>query len=623
MNPSETTVTHSAWRAELERISAGARGDARVRVAMIDGPVDRTHPALQGATLEFLESPAPNASASHGTSVASVLFGQPGSAIHGIVPHCHGLIVPVLRESNGMLAASQLDLARGIVLALAHRASIINISAGQFDPGGEAHPYLADALRHAREQGALVIAAAGNDGCHCLHVPAADPSVLAVGAIDDSGRPLPMSNWGAAYRDHGIVAPGSVLSAQTGGGAAVHTGTSWATAVVSGFAALLLCEQLQCGDEPDVRRVREAILETADRCHEETDHDCQRLLEGRLNAAAAWRRIRERRRTPMIEEMQSVVPAAMAVPISTFEVAAGPAPPPRVTPSCGCGGGSADSCSCRDKEKPAPESSCASKKAPPPLVYALGQLGYDFASEARRDSLIQQGLHNPYDPVQLLNHLESNPAAAAAVTWTLVQDSTPIYAIQPVGPFAAETYALLRKFLGQQLHEGVERISVPGWVGGKGALSNGQILPVIVPDPRGMFSWTTRALLEAVLGSREDEESSRERASELANFLDRIYFEVRNLGLLPQERAINYAATNAFQLGEVYTRNAKAGLKLDVIGAERSPICRPESDCWDVKLTFFHPARRLEQAREVFRVTVDVSDVVPVTVGPVRSWHVY
>lgn len=621
MNSSET---HSSWRAQLDRVSAGATGDPRIRVAILDGPVDRTHPVFEGATLEFLESPAPNASASHGTSVASVLFGQAGSAIHGIVPRCHGLIVPVLRESNGKLAASQLDLARGIALALAHRASIINISAGQFDPGGEAHPYLADALRHAREQGVLVIAAAGNDSCNCLHVPAADPSVLAVGAIDDSGRPLPMSNWGDAYREHGIVAPGSVVGAAAGGGSALHTGTSWATAIVSGFAALLLCEQLRSGAVPDARRVREIILETADGCNEQTENDCQRLLKGRLNAAAAWRRIGERRRIPMIEETQSVVPAAaLAAPISAFDVAAGPAPPPRVTPSCGCGGGSADACSCRDKEKPPAESSCAAKKAPPPLVYALGQLGYDFASEARRDSLIQQGLANPYDPVQLLNHLESNPAAASAVTWTLVQDSTPIYAIQPVGPFAAETYALLRKFLGQQLHEGVERISVPGWIGGKGALSNGQILPVIVPEPRGMFSWTTRALLDAVLDSREDEESSRERASELANFLDRIYFEVRNLGLLPQERAINYAATNAFQLGEVYTRNAKAGLKLDAIGAERSPICRPESDCWDVKLTFFNPARRLEQAREVFRVTVDVSDVVPVTVGPVRSWHVY
>ena len=66
----------------------------------------------------------------------------------------------------------------------------------------------------------------------------------------------------------------------------------------------------------------------------------------------------------------------------------------------------------------------------------------------------------------------------------------------------------------------------------------------------------------------------------------------------------------------------KDGLDLDTIEVERSPICRPESDCWDVKLTFFNPSKVFEQARKVYRFTVDVSDVVPVTVGSVRSWFV-
>jgi hypothetical protein len=51
-------------------------------------------------------------------------------------------------------------------------------------------------------------------------------------------------------------------------------------------------------------------------------------------------------------------------------------------------------------------------------------------------------------------------------------------------------------------------------------------------------------------------------------------------------------------------------------------VCRPDSDCWDVKLHFFFPARQVQTVRKVYRFTVDVSDVVPVTVGPVRSWFV-
>ena len=63
-------------------------------------------------------------------------------------------------------------------------------------------------------------------------------------------------------------------------------------------------------------------------------------------------------------------------------------------------------------------------------------------------------------------------------------------------------------------------------------------------------------------------------------------------------------------------------MDLDTIEVERSPICRQYSDCWDVKLMFFNPSKVFEQARKVYRFTVDVSDVVPVMVGDVRSWFV-
>lgn len=601
-------LSRPGWRTELDRVTSGALGDPRIRIALIDGPVDLAAPSLHGAALETLDTPDPDTPTTHGTSVAGILF-DPAS---GLVPRCTGLLIPILREHDGSLAASQLDLARAIALALGHGASIINISAGEFDATGEPRPHLADMLRRAEELGVLIVAAAGNDGCACTHVPAANRNVLAVGAADDDGQPLAMSNWGAAYRDHGVLAPGS--------------GTSWATAVVSGVAALLLSEQLRRGEPLDARRVRDAILETADRCDATESGDCARFLTGRLNAAKAWSRIGERRRNRMTEVMMEQPESALPPPI----VETGPQSR-GVTASCGgeaktsdcaCGGADKSKCTCTDKEKAA-EGSCAAKKGPPPLVYVLGQLSYDFASEARRDSLVQQGLTNPYDGAQLLRFLESNPFAATAITWTLLQDATPIYAIHPFGAFAADGYALLRRFLGQQLEQGVERISVPGWVGGKATLSGGQTVPAILPELRGMYSWSTRALIEAVLGSSADNDETREQSGDLANFLERIYFEIRNLGILPQERAINYAATNAFQAGEIYRRAAGSGMKLDAITAERSPICRPESDCWDVKLTFFNPAKRLEQAREVYRITVDVSDVIPVTVGPVRRWFVY
>jgi hypothetical protein len=108
----------------------------------------------------------------------------------------------------------------------------------------------------------------------------------------------------------------------------------------------------------------------------------------------------------------------------------------------------------------------------------------------------------------------------------------------------------------------------------------------------------------------------------MQNFLERIYFEVRNLGQTPQERALNFAATNAFNLERVFESAASRRLQLDEIGIDRSPICRPDSECWDVRLIFFDPNNALGAARTAYRFTVDVSDVVPVLVGRVRSWAV-
>ena len=73
--------------------------------------------------------------------------------------------------------------------------------------------------KQSAERGVLIVAAGGNDGCECLHVPAALPNVIAVGAMDANGRPLEFSNWGELYRQQGVLAPGeNILGAVPGGG---------------------------------------------------------------------------------------------------------------------------------------------------------------------------------------------------------------------------------------------------------------------------------------------------------------------------------------------------------------------------------------------------------------------
>ena len=105
----------------------------------------------------------------------------------------------------------------------------------------------------------------------------------------------------------------------------------------------------------------------------------------------------------------------------------------------------------------------------------------------------------------------------------------------------------------------------------------------------------------------------------IREFLDRIYFELRNSGRTPQERALNYAGTNLVSfkqiLGMLHSRRT-----LDALRVERSTVCRPSSDCWDISVSFFDPEQPMQTVRTIYRYTVDVSEVMPVTVGDIRSW---
>src|SRR5262249_49762716 len=147
-------------------------------------------------------------------------------------------------------------------------------------------------------------------------------------------------------------------------------------------------------------------------------------------------------------------PASRAGPGSNHPRIQGPGPSTgAITPSdCGCGGGA----------------------SAPQLVYALGRLGFDFGTEARRDAFTQNmdeptaGVTpNPYAPNQLLAYLQANPWDAASLIWTLSLDGTPVYAVMPQGPFAGDAYQRLRQFLSEQLKEGADRVSIPGRVAGK------------------------------------------------------------------------------------------------------------------------------------------------------------
>ncbi|MFE6685915.1 S8 family serine peptidase [Streptomyces sp. NPDC057743] len=296
-------------------------GDARVCVAVLDGPVDLSHPCFADADLTRLDTlvtePAGRGRMSlHGTHVASLLFGRPGSAVFGMAPRCRGLLLPVFRDAQKG-RVPQLDLARAIERAVQEGAHIINISGGERTPDTQADELLARALRLCEDQGVLVVSAVGNDGCECLQVPAAVSSVLAVGALGTDGKPLKINNWGAAYRRNGVLAPGQdIEGAAPGGGRTALTGSSFATPVVSGVAALLVAAQLRAGHGADPKAAAEAILTTAvpTPCSPDEAPECRRRLAGTLDAARAYDVITGRSDVSMAASGGAVAPATTEPP---------------------------------------------------------------------------------------------------------------------------------------------------------------------------------------------------------------------------------------------------------------------------------------------------------------------
>jgi len=278
-------------------------------------------------------------------------------------------------------------------------------------------------------------------------------------------------------------------------------------------------------------------------------------------------------------------------------------------------------CACQNNDAPkaaAPSAEGSAAKASNSpngdLVYVIGTLSVAFATDARRDSLAHTISGNPEDPKVLAQSLQSNPELAEELIFTISNANVPLYAIRPTGAFSAQAYQRLIEFYNEQVNGSIERVALPGIIQGTTQNRHGQQLNVVIPALRGLASWTTDALMGTV-DSKDDNTEANVR-----NFLDRVYYELRNRGLSPKDRAINYAASNVYQVGAVFSQALKDGLQLANIGVANSPLSMPGRSMFDVELSFFNPLKRQEEAVKVYSFAVDVTDVIPVTVGDIRSW---
>lgn len=257
-----------AWKIE--------EGDSRVIVAVVDTGIDPTHKDLaqniwqdpkdpQVFGWNFVsDRPNPIDEHGHGTHVAGIIDAivDPQAGIAGVAHHV--TIMPVKYYSDANPGSINLrNTVSAFNYSISHGATIINYSGG--GPEFSEDEYLV--LKRAEANGILVVAAAGNEHSNTdlvenYYYPGAYrlTNMITVAATDINNNLLASSNWGAQRVD--VAAPGeNIYSTLPDGKFGYMSGTSQATAFVTGVAALILSHNP--GMKP--AEVRKVIMDSADK----------------------------------------------------------------------------------------------------------------------------------------------------------------------------------------------------------------------------------------------------------------------------------------------------------------------------------------------------------------------
>ncbi|MFE0174717.1 S8 family peptidase [Streptomyces sp. NPDC059002] len=235
-----------------------AKGDGTV-IAVVDTGADLDHPDLEGRLVaghDFVDNDDdPKDMNGHGTHVSGIAAAHTDNGV-GIAGGAPGAKIMPVRVLGANGSGSDANITKGIVWAAQHGADVINLSLGESGlmarllKGG----VLNQAIQTAHDKGAVVVAAAGNDGT-ALQPYKVETPVLVVGASDQNGKPASFSNFGA---EQAVSAPGvDILSTlptyktketlKNDSGYGDLSGTSMAAPYVSAVAALLH----QQGRNPD------------------------------------------------------------------------------------------------------------------------------------------------------------------------------------------------------------------------------------------------------------------------------------------------------------------------------------------------------------------------------------
>ena len=237
--PSDSGYAHQ-WalrKIGWENVFGTVSPDGTARVAILDTGIDGSHPDLDtnvvpGTSIldgsDGLSDPN-----GHGTAMAGIVAAETdnGAGVAGVGYAGVQLMPVTVLGADG--TGQDSDIIEGVVYAAENGADVILM--GFSNPGYS--ELLQEALDYAWDEGAVLVAATGNDGSSGVTFPAGDRGVIGVSNTDRDDGLASSSNHGEAVF---LGAPGTdVLTTSAGGGTTSIGGTSASAAFVAGAAALM------------------------------------------------------------------------------------------------------------------------------------------------------------------------------------------------------------------------------------------------------------------------------------------------------------------------------------------------------------------------------------------------
>lgn len=237
------TLLPLQWALEQLNVLAAHRSSTGegVRVGIVDSAIDSSHPDLANRVADARDFVARRHVAlaeAHGTAVAGII-GAAGTAdgIVGVAPAAELVGLRACWQQTGAAGVcNSFSLARAINFAILNDIDVLNLSLG-----GPDDPLLTELIEAALAKGIVVIAASG-EGSE-LAYPAALDGVIAAGAVAQS-VPAPMVD---------------VLSTAPGPDHRYVSGSSVATAHVTGVVALMLALEPSLTPQAISQRLRNAV----------------------------------------------------------------------------------------------------------------------------------------------------------------------------------------------------------------------------------------------------------------------------------------------------------------------------------------------------------------------------